>query len=70
MAFCVTKKKKIGHVEVKGPIDGLVRVLPQRRAKRIKSTWRLGTKPPTALHLSHWFNGKYKVPVKQYDVRA
>lgn len=36
--------------------------------KRIKEHMGLGNKATSALHLSHWFNGKYKVTVKQYDV--
>ena len=36
--------------------------------KRIEQHMGQGNKGTYALHLSHWFSGKYKVTVKQYDV--
>lgn len=36
--------------------------------KRIEQHLGRGNKGTYALHLSHWFSGKYKVTVKQYDV--
>ena len=36
--------------------------------KRIEQHMGQGNKGTYALHLSHWFDGKYKVTVKQYDV--
>lgn len=36
--------------------------------KRIEQHMGQGNKGTYALHLSHWFNEKYQVTVKQYDV--
>src|SRR5471030_3340809 len=36
--------------------------------KRIEQHVGQGHKATYALHLSHWFNGKYKITVWQYDV--
>ena len=36
--------------------------------KRIEQHMGQGNKGTYALHLSHWFEGNYKVTVKQYDV--
>lgn len=36
--------------------------------KRIEQHMGQGNKGTYALHLSHWFKGKYKVTVRQYDV--
>lgn len=36
--------------------------------KRIEQHLGLGNKGTYALHLSHWFRGKYKITVRQYDV--
>jgi hypothetical protein len=55
--------------EVKCPIDGLVRwFFHNGRAEENQRAHGSGNKATSALHLSHWFNGKYKVTVKQYDV--
>lgn len=36
--------------------------------KRIEQHIGQGHKSTYALHLSHWFNGKYKITIKVYDV--
>lgn len=36
--------------------------------KRIEQHVGLGHKSTYAIHLKHWFTGKYKITVKQYDV--
>lgn len=36
--------------------------------KRIEQHMGQGHKGTYALHLSHWFSGKYKITVRQYDV--
>lgn len=36
--------------------------------RRIEQHMGQGNKGTYALHLSHWFRGKYKITVKQYDV--
>jgi hypothetical protein len=36
--------------------------------KRIKQHEGCGSESTYALHLSHWFDGKYTIKIKQYDV--
>ena len=36
--------------------------------KRLEQHLGLGAKGTYALHLSHWFKGKYQITIKEYDV--